>query len=83
MFRVLFRNDGKVADLISVVGLQVSQRFLEISGHFSRRRCARDGASRRLGRHDGFTRKTETVDDADILSMVQPRDKNLSSSAEK
>lgn len=33
---VLLGDDGEVADLISVVGLQIFQRLLEVSGHFSR-----------------------------------------------
>lgn len=36
MLCVLLGDDGEVADLISVVGLQVFQRLLEVSGHFSR-----------------------------------------------
>lgn len=36
MFSVLLRDEGEVADLIFVVGLQILQRLLEVDGHFCR-----------------------------------------------
>ena len=56
MLGVLFRDDGEVADLISIVALEIFERILEIFRDFSRG-CSGERASWRSGRHDdNFTR---------------------------
>lgn len=56
VFCVLFRDDSQVADLVSVVALEIFQRFFKVGGHFSRR-AAGDRTSRGPGRHGDFTQK--------------------------
>lgn len=50
VLRVLFRDDSEVANLISIIDLEVFERLAEIIRNFSRGR-SRERASRRSGRH--------------------------------
>lgn len=47
MFNVFFRDDGQVADHISVVSLQVVQRVLKVCGYFLRSWSRHDGQETR------------------------------------